>query len=46
MQFFFNSYFYKHSADILGALHIVINSINEIIEFFSTVQLLVLPHYR
>ena len=31
---FFNSYVYKRSADILWALHIVINSINEIIAIF------------
>ena len=44
VQFFFNSYVYKRPADILRLLHIVNNSINEIIAFFSTVQMLVSPH--
>ena len=34
MQFFFNSYVYKCSADLLEALHIDINSIIKIIAFF------------
>ena len=34
IKFFFNSYIYKFSVDILWALHIVINAINKIIAFF------------
>ena len=34
MQVFCNIYLYKPSADILLALHIVVNSITEIIAFF------------
>ena len=34
MRCFFTSYVYKLSSDILCALHIVINSINEVIAFF------------
>ena len=34
MQFFFNSFVYKLSSEILRALIIVINSVNEIIAFF------------
>ena len=34
MQFFFNSYVYERSADILRDLHIVINSIIEAVAFF------------
>ena len=34
MKFFFNSYVYEHSADILCVLHIVINPLFDIIAFF------------
>ena len=39
IQFFFNGYLYKCSADILWGIHIVINAINQIIAFF------LLPNY-
>ena len=34
MQFFCNNYVYSNSEDILGAMHIIINSIIQITDFF------------
>ena len=44
MQFFCNNYAYSHPADVSWAIHIITNSIIEIIGFFLVPKILVLSH--